>query len=329
MAFVDELTIYAKAGNGGDGVVRWRREKFIARGGPAGGDGGKGGNVYVEGTRDITILAKYRRKKEFLAENGESGRSKSQEGRDGKDLIIKLPIGSVIKNLETNKEYYLLEEGQKILLLKSGYGGYGNEHFKSSTNTTPKEWTPGKPGEEANFFIELQLIADIGFIGLPNAGKSTLLNALTSAHAKIGEYPFTTLEPNLGVLPGGYIVADIPGLIEGASEGKGLGIKFLRHIKRTKILAHLISFEQENMMKAYEDIRKELAAYDPELTERDEIIVLTKTDVVDEETRKQRVRQVMEEFKPLSKPVFAISAYDDQSLKNLQDNIIKFLRTIK
>lgn len=322
MAFVDELKIYARAGDGGDGVVRWRREKFIARGGPAGGDGGKGGNVYALAVRDINILRRYKFKKEFKAQNGENGRSKSQHGRDGEDLIIKVPIGSVIKNLKTEKEVQLLEEGEKVLLLKGGIGGYGNEHFKSATNRAPKEWTPGKPGEEAEFFIELQLIADLGLIGLPNAGKSSLLNAITAAQAKTAEYPFTTLEPNLGVLPGGYIVADIPGLIEGASEGKGLGIKFLRHIKRTRLLAHLISFEQDNPMKIYKTVRKELENYSKELSEKEEVVVLTKTDVVDEKLVAKRV----EDFDKLGLPVFAISLYDDQSIKHFQDEIIKLLR---
>jgi len=322
MAFIDELKIYAKAGNGGDGVVRWRREKFISHGGPNGGDGGKGGDVYILGTRDINILSKYRHKKKFVAEHGESGRKSSQEGKNGEDLMIKLPIGSVIKNLDTEEEYSLLEEGEKILILKSGRGGYGNEHFKSSTNRAPREWTPGKQGEDAHFYIELRLIADIGLIGLPSAGKSSLLNALTEAKAKTAEYHFTTLEPNLGVLSGGYIMADIPGLIEGASEGKGLGIKFLRHVKRTKMLAHLISFEKENMMKEYKDIRKELESYDPELIQKDELIVLTKTDVTDENTIKEK----MKEFEALGKPVFAISLYDDESIKHFQDELIKLLR---
>jgi len=239
---VDELKIYAKAGKGGDGVVRWRSERGKPKMGPAGGNGGKGGNVYIRAVRDINILSSYKNKKEFIAENGGDGMKNSMEGKDGEDLIIDLPIGSTITDLKDEKKITLLEENEQILILKGGHGGLGNERFKSSTNTTPQEFTAGKSGHESEFFIELELIADVGFIGLPSSGKSSLLNELTNTKAKVGAYPFTTLEPNLGELYS-YILADIPGLIEGASEGKGLGHKFLRHIKRTKALDHCVSLE--------------------------------------------------------------------------------------
>ena len=218
MAFIDEIKIHAAAGRGGDGVVRWRQEKFIPKGGPAGGDAGRGGNFYVQAIRDIHVLSKYKAKKSFSAERGEDGSNKSLHGKNGEDFFLELPIGSIITNIETEERWQLTEEGEKIMLLKGGYGGFGNEHFKSSTNTTPKEWRPGEEGEKGDFKIELELFADIGLIGEPNAGKSSLLNSLTNAEAKVGDYAFTTLDPNLGDFYG-FIIADIPGIIEGASEG--------------------------------------------------------------------------------------------------------------
>ncbi|OGI77209.1 hypothetical protein A3C57_03135 [Candidatus Nomurabacteria bacterium RIFCSPHIGHO2_02_FULL_33_12] len=328
MAFIDEIKIYAEAGQGGNGVVRWRQEKFIPRGGPAGGDGGRGGDFYVEAVRDIHILSKYKAKKSFIAEKGEDGGNKSLHGKKGEDFVLDLPLGSIITNLETDETWQLEEEGQKVLLLKGGYGGFGNEHFKSSTNTTPKEWRPGEVGEHGDFHIELELFADIGLVGLPNAGKSSLLNALTNADAKVGDYAFTTLDPNLGNFYG-YTIADIPGLIEGANTGKGLGVKFLRHIKRTKMIAHLISFENVNMVKSYKEVRKELEKYDKNLNladeglaKKNEIIILTKSDVVKDQ---KIINKKVAEFKKINKKVFIISLYDDKLIKSFKDEIIKIL----
>jgi len=319
MPFVDELTVFARAGRGGDGVVRWLRTKNKEMGGPAGGDGGRGGSVYALAVRDISLLAKYKHQKEFQAEHGKDGEKKSVHGVAGKDLDIALPMGSVITNMTTSEVVSLTQEGERVLLLRGGAGGRGNESFKGSTNRSPRNWTPGKPGQEATLSIELQLIADIGFIGLPNAGKTSLLNAMTNAGAKVGDYPFTTLEPNLGVVHG-YIISDIPGLIEGAASGKGLGHKFLRHVRRTKVLVHLLSLENEDAVKAYETVRTELREFDPVLTEKQEIVVLTKTDLIsDPVALKRRVAEI-KKYVPV---VATVTVYDDEQVKALRDVLIR------
>ncbi len=333
MALVDELNFHANAGKGGDGVVRWRREKFIERGGPAGGDGGRGGDVFIAAVRNNQLLAQYRHITEFSAKDGVPGGSRSLHGANGDDCVINLPVGSVVTNKNTGEAYQLLNEGEKIMVLEGGGGGKGNEHFKSSTNVSPQEWTPGRPGAEADFHVELELIADIGLVGLPNAGKSSLLNSLTRAKAKIGDYAFTTLDPNLGDLFG-YTIADIPGLIEGASEGKGLGVRFLKHIKRTRTLVHLVSFENElsrtgGMMEAYDEIRGELKKYGQGLDEKDEIILLTKTDVLPEDERAKIVAKKVKEFQKVAKKVYTVTLYDDASVKAFADELLKFLKALK
>lgn len=325
MAFIDEMKIHMKAGDGGNGVERWLRQKSKEFGGPAGGDGGKGGDVFVRAVRDIHILSKYRHQKEFYAERGGNGGSNSLHGADGADLVFDLPIGSIVKNLDSGEEVSLLKEGDKVLLLSGGRGGYGNEHFKSATNRSPKEHIPGAKGKGADFSIELQIVADIGLIGLPNAGKSSLLNTLSRAQAKTADYPFTTLEPNLGEFFG-FIIADIPGLIEGASEGKGLGHKFLRHVRRTKMLAHLVSLENENPLAVYETVRKELSAYGEALANKKEIIILTKTDTVSS-LRVAEATKIMKKARPDS-IIFTISILDDENMKSFKDEIVKILRTI-
>lgn len=321
MALIDELKIHIKAGKGGDGVTRWRHEKGIELAGPAGGNGGKGGDVYVSAIRDIGILERYKNTKEFSAENGEAGMKKSMHGANGKDLIIDLPIGSVVTNLETREVFNLIEDGKEIKILNGGNGGLGNEHFKNSINRAPEHQTDGKNGEEADFYIELELVADAGLIGLPNAGKSSLINELTNSKSKIGAYQFTTLEPALGDMYG-FIIADIPGLIEGASLGRGLGHKFLRHIKRTKVLFHCISLENEDVVKAYKIIRKELKDYSEELSNKKEIIILTKTDLIDE----KKLTSIIKKIEKLNKNVLTATVYDSESIKKLKDNLIKILR---
>lgn len=321
MAFIDEMNLNMKAGKGGDGFLHWLHEKGREFGGPSGGDGGRGGDVYVRGVRDYGILSKYRTIKDFKAEDGERGRGKSEWGKNGKDLVLDVPVGSILTKEGTGETFEVLHEGELVFLLKGGGGGYGNEHFKASTNVAPTETTPGKPGEEATFHLELRLIVDLGFAGFPNAGKSSLLNAITNAHAKVANYRFTTLEPNLGDLYG-FILADIPGLIEGASEGKGLGYKFLRHIARTKGILHCVSLENENITEAYHAIRTELEAYSPELAKKEEILLLTKTDLIDPKDLKAKIA----EAKKLNKNVLTVSVYDLDSIKELQDELVKYLR---
>ena len=329
--FIDEIKFFGKAGRGGDGVVRWRREKFIDKGGPNGGDGGRGGNIYAVAVSDIHLLSKYKHKKQFVSENGIEGAGGSRHGKDGKDLIIELPVGSIVTNIESGGFVSLESTGQKELLLKGGLGGYGNEQFKTSINTTPTKATKGKNGEEGNFKIELELFADVGLIGLPNAGKSSLLNSVTNATAKIGSYKFTTLDPNLGDFFG-YVIADIPGLIEGASGGKGLGIKFLKHIKRTKMLAHLVSLENSDPIKTYKEIRRELGQYDKSLLEKDEVIILTKIDLVENKKQVDKIKSDFEKFTKskigggIKKQILTLSLYDDKSIKILIDDLVKLLR---
>jgi GTP-binding protein len=336
MTFIDEMKIHIKAGYGGNGVVRWLHEYAKEFGGPSGGNGGRGGDVFVRTVADTFYLRKYAHRIDFFAQDGAYGQGDSCDGPGGDDLIIDLPIGTIVTRIEdinihdsdtiVMPELELTEVGQVIRILKGGSGGLGNEHFKGSTNQKPEEWTPGKPGEEGRFHIEVRMIADIGLIGLPNAGKSSLLNALTKADVKVGNYSFTTLEPNLGTIYD-IVLADIPGLIEGASDGKGLGHKFLRHITRTKMLAHCVSLDQtvEEMISVYNVIRNELKEFDPELLEKKEIILLTKSDILGVDDAKVKEKEFVKKLK-LKTEVIVVSIYDLDNLKELQDSLVKMVR---
>lgn len=307
---VDEAKITVKAGHGGPGKVSFYPK---AKSGPDGGNGGKGGNVYLKATTDLMALRPFTVKKTIQAENGEGGGSFQKTGRDGKDITVLVPIGSEVKDLENDETIEINEDGQTILIARGGLGGKGNYELRSSRNTTPLNAQPGLPGERRELGIELKLIADIGLIGLPNAGKSSLLNELTAAKAKVASYPFTTLEPNLGVFRH-KILADIPGLIEGASTGKGLGIKFLKHIEKTGMLLHCISSESDDVKRDYLTIRGELKNYNPELLSKKEVILLTKSDLVD----KDELRINSSELGKYKKKVLPVSIHDWDSLEKLK-----------
>lgn len=323
MALTDELKFSAKAGNGGDGVVRWRHEKFISHGGPNGGDGGWGGNVYIVASRDTNLLGTYKKsQKKFIAGNGANGQGQSKHGANGNDVEIALPIGSVVTNLKTGEVFEVLKDEDRFMILAGGKGGYGNEHFKSSLNVAPLEATAGKDGEESDFYVELKMIADIGLVGYPNAGKSSLLNILTNAKSKVGNYDFTTLDPHLGVYHG-FILADIPGIIEGANTGRGLGFKFLKHISRTKAIVHLISVENSDVVESYKTIRNELINYGEGLENKNEIIVLSKSDMTDEKDLAKKIKD-LEKF--TKKNIYTLSLYNDDSVKNFSDALIKELK---
>ena len=316
--FIDEVKIKTKGGKGGNGKVHFDTSKFGQ--GPDGGDGGDGGSVFVIGVSNLGALSQFRFKKEFQAEDGQNGMPQKKHGRNGKNIFLKVPVGTVIHNLTTGLQDEILEIDQKIKVASGGVGGRGNFEFRSSTNTTPKEAEEGKEGDDFEILLELQLIADVGFIGLPNVGKSSMLNELTAASAKVANYRFTTLEPNLGVLDE-LIIADIPGLIEGASEGKGLGHKFLRHIKRTKILIHFLSAESEDLKRDYEVVIKELENYDLKLKKKEKYIFLSKYDLF----KKEELDEKIKELKKLSKNILAVSIYDLNSVKKVRELLHKLV----
>ncbi len=334
MKFLDKAKIYVKAGDGGNGCVAFRREKFVRFGGPSGGDGGKGGDVILQADKRLTTLMDFKYKKHFKAERGQHGSGNNKHGRNGKDLIIKVPVGTVVKDSETGEIIAdLTEDGQKVIVAKGGRGGRGNSAFKTSTRQAPDFAEEGKKGEERWIELELKLLADIGIIGFPNAGKSTLISTLSSAKPKIADYPFTTLTPVLGVLQLDYgksvVLADIPGLIEGASKGQGLGHEFLRHIERTKALIHMIDisdFRERDPIEAFNIINNELKEYSPKLLEKPQIVVGNKIDILSDKTL---IKELKNYFNKKGYPFVPISLATKEGIDELKNEIKKVYEEIK
>ena len=318
--FVDKVQVSIEAGKGGDGVVSFRREKFVEHGGPDGGDGGKGGDVIAIASNNQNTLANFRYKKKLAADPGKSGDKRKKHGKNGKDLIINLPVGTVIASSTGKNLADLTSDGQKVIVAKGGQGGFGNAHFVSSRRQAPRVAEIGEPGEEIEATLELKMIADVGLVGLPNAGKSTLLSRVSNARPEIASYPFTTLRPNLGVVDidasTSVLFADIPGLIKGASKGKGLGDEFLRHVERTKLLVHIIDCYEEDITSSYKTIQEELASYNLDLSKRPQIIALNKIDGLDREIVDDQLGKLKKSVGRRTK-IFAISAQSGQGTKEL------------
>ena len=326
MKFLDQVKIYVKAGNGGSGSPSFRREKFVEFGGPDGGDGGKGGSVILISERNLNTLIDYRYQQHFKAERGKDGSGKNKTGKGGEDLYLKVPLGTQVFE-EDNKTliYDFKSQKEEFLVASGGKGGFGNTRFKSSTNRAPKKFTKGGQGEEFWIWLQLKTIADIGIIGLPNAGKSSLLASMTSANPKIANYKFTTINPNLGVASYDdkeVTLADIPGLIEGAHTGTGLGIKFLKHIERCKTLLHLIDITEDDLFISYNQVRKELSKYSKDLVKKKEIVVLNKTDLIDEEGKKEKIKKLKNKLK---KNIFLMSTMDKKSVSDIKSKLVNYV----
>ncbi len=322
--FVDYIKIYCRSGKGGAGSVHFRREKYIPKGGPDGGDGGKGGDVVVVGNRNLWTLLHLRYTRHVRAESGESGGGNRRIGANGADAVIELPLGSVCKDFETGEVLCeVLEHGERHVLLPGGRGGLGNDHFKSSTNQTPQYAQPGEPYQEKEILIELKVLADVGLVGFPNAGKSTLLASISAAKPEIADYPFTTMTPNLGIVAyrdhRSFVMADIPGIIEGAHEGKGLGIRFLRHIERNSVLLIMVPGTTDDIKQEYEILLNELRQYNPELLDKEHLLVITKSDLLDQELE-DMLSETLDDI-----PHIYISAVAQQGLTELKDAIWKML----
>ncbi len=328
--FVDLVKIHVKAGDGGRGCVSFRREKYVPKGGPDGGDGGKGGDVIIVADENLYTLLDHRYQKHYRAERGEHGKGKNRHGRNGRDKIIKVPVGTVVKDADTGQVIAdLTGPGQSVVVARGGRGGMGNARFATPTNQTPRYAQPGQPGEERDIILELKLIAHVGLVGMPNAGKSTLISKISAARPKIADYPFTTLTPNLGVVQvegGSFVVADIPGLIEGAHKGKGLGFQFLRHVERTIVLAHLVDVSvasEGDPVERFLKIEEELKLYSSVLTEKPRVVVATKIDIADE----NKLRALEEFASTKALEFYSISAVTGQGLKEFLYGIFNLLRS--
>ncbi len=332
MKFVDEVSIYVKAGDGGNGMMSFRREKFIEKGGPNGGDGGDGGSVYIEADENLNTLVDYRYTRRFQAQNGEKGGSTDCTGAKGEDLILPVPVGTTVIDSSTQEVIGdLTKPGQRLLVAQGGWHGLGNTRFKSSTNRAPRQTTPGKPGDARDLKMELKVLADVGLLGLPNAGKSTFIRSVSAAKPKVADYPFTTLVPNLGVVSvdryKSFVIADIPGLIEGASEGAGLGIRFLKHLARTRLLLHLVDMAPLDLTdpaEAAATIVEELTKFSPALAERDRWLVLNKADQMLEEEQQARVAEIVARL-DWQGPVYVISALAREGTEQLCYDIMDYL----
>ncbi len=329
MKFIDEAKIYVKAGDGGNGVATFRREKYIPMGGPDGGDGGKGGSIYVIADRNINTLVDYRYTRKFLAQRGENGRGSDCYGAGGDDIVLRMPVGTVISDLNSDEVIADLDVHDKqVMIARGGKGGLGNIHFKSSTNRSPRKCTKGEAGEELELKLELRVLADVGLLGLPNAGKSTLIRAISAARPKVADYPFTTMHPNLGVVRvdanKSFVVADVPGLIEGAADGAGLGIRFLKHLQRTRLLLHIVDIApldpDADPIHDAVAIVGELAKHDPSLAAKPRWLVLNKLDLIPEDEREKRIKDFLKAYKKASKydgPHFPIAAISGEGTKPL------------
>lgn len=333
MKFVDEAIIRVEAGNGGGGCLSFRREKFIPFGGPDGGDGGNGGSIYLQADSSLNTLIEFRYQRIFRAKRGENGSGRQSSGKSGEDLVVKVPVGTMIFDADTQEEIGdLVQVNERICVAQGGRHGLGNMHFKSSTNRAPRKTTPGTPGDHRNLKLELKLLADVGLLGLPNAGKSTFIRAISAAKAKVADYPFTTLNPQLGVVRvdhnRSFVVADIPGLIEGAAEGAGLGIQFLRHLQRTHVLLHLVDISSRTMDEAVADIKiisAELKKFDPKLLKKPRWLIFNKIDLLPIEDVAEKCDAIVNKLR-WKKPVYKISAIKKEGTQALCFDLAKFLK---